>query len=841
MKQIIIKFGEEFRPVFTDVITSSNDIFEEQYKQADTCFDSIIATNITNNINDTNKINNCDNNIIAFTGERGQGKTSAMYTFIEGKIKINSKHLILDHIDPSIFENMHNIVEVVVTMMYNMFDVQREKDGKKDYSELIGLFQTVYESLALVRNPNKFDDLEYDYEGTIQKISRAGDSTKLKHHMWNLVTNFLKFANREDGFLIIPVDDLDLNISLAYKMVEQIRKYLIIPNVVIIMALKIEQLKFCVELQYKKEMKELLDDAMRLNKQEPIDMAERYIEKLIPDVRRIVLPSLRLFATNSEIAIQYMKDGKNLLTDYEELGIEKTIIAYIYKKTGLRFVASEHRIHPIIPNTLRELVNIMSVLVRLREDNLQNIIEFENYMLNSWIPNNLDDGNAVIINKLRSTNPLAMNETICPILLDKLDTLKIFTLYDNPSTKKVTEGLKRHFIKTRDKRISLGDTIALINFFESYYTDSQPKLFAFALKTLYSLTMLKMVRTTPKLLYDFVGGSIWGHEIVMHEDSFIYKETPRIESCISTSIGSKESRTYFKFNSSDFLSIKDKSPNISKEKLSTINNEDLNNMLFISDFKDGFIYGNGVYDKYPTFNFENIIVSAVYPDCIKEKIGDIEWGVTLSSKKIEDYFNNGVICEIVSNVEFSQYIFDYMSEAKRALRKAAKEMSDHIMNLIFNMNAAIGHVDLIEHIEPREIFVETKSAGKWFIDLWDRCQKPLADEEKVVKQKQDKYVDELVKRIKASKSSGFYAYKAFDENMSNIMEYFESVDSYRDIIFIDQIKPLIKRLNKWLIDNKKIEPQPKMPPEFRKEYFKIVDYILNQNPNPIKEEDLADE
>ena len=47
--------------------------------------------------------------------------------------------------------------------------------------------------------------------------------------------------------LLIAIDDLDLCNANAYKMAEQIRKYLIIPDVVIIMALKIEQLQMCVQ------------------------------------------------------------------------------------------------------------------------------------------------------------------------------------------------------------------------------------------------------------------------------------------------------------------------------------------------------------------------------------------------------------------------------------------------------------------------------------------------------------------------------------------------------------------------------------------------------------------
>ena len=64
----------------------------------------------------------------------------------------------------------------------------------------------------------------------------------------DLIKDYLQFMNKSQGKqqLIIAIDDLDLCSANAYKMAEQIRKYLIIPNVCIVISVKIDQLELCV-------------------------------------------------------------------------------------------------------------------------------------------------------------------------------------------------------------------------------------------------------------------------------------------------------------------------------------------------------------------------------------------------------------------------------------------------------------------------------------------------------------------------------------------------------------------------------------------------------------------
>lgn len=69
----------------------------------------------------------------------------------------------------------------------------------------------------------------------------------------------MKYIGDPDGKLIIMIDDIDLHTNQATVMVEQIRKYLVQPNVIILLAIKLDQLAMLKRQQYTIEYKELLD------------------------------------------------------------------------------------------------------------------------------------------------------------------------------------------------------------------------------------------------------------------------------------------------------------------------------------------------------------------------------------------------------------------------------------------------------------------------------------------------------------------------------------------------------------------------------------------------------
>lgn len=143
--ELVIVKGQEFKISVQDTI-KKDDIFIEQYEQAADMLEAILSENQDSDVHKNNTIHSWqqteyENNIIAFCGDRGDGKSSAMLTFINAlwdknepekdneaelfkkrkKIKnVNIAEPIV--IDPSQFDDVHNVLDIVLAKMYKNFN-----------------------------------------------------------------------------------------------------------------------------------------------------------------------------------------------------------------------------------------------------------------------------------------------------------------------------------------------------------------------------------------------------------------------------------------------------------------------------------------------------------------------------------------------------------------------------------------------------------------------------------------------------------------------------------------------------------------------------------------------
>lgn len=407
-----INKGEEFKIAIKN-INDGDTIFYDQYKQALKMLDDIIEASIKENKNTDRdaewKTEDYENNIIAFCGERGEGKSSAMFTFINSLNSLDEKILNdagLENrkvkevyferpivIDPSQFDGVHNILDIILAKLYEKFSYiyMDDKYNIDEYlkEELLHQFQKVYRQVSMISNKAKMLDDEFDYEGNIGKLSKLGESTRLKKGFRRLLELYLEFMDKsrneksKNQQIIIAIDDLDLCSSNAYKMSEQIRKYLILPQVVIIMAVKIEQLELCVQennlSDFEKSIKVSGKDNIKIYN-EVIGMAERYVSKLIPKARRIYLPKAQSLENTDIIYVYKDKDEEiGISDDIEERSLVEKVLKLITEKTGMIFLPEESGISYLLPNNLRDMVNWIVCLSSMETpDGEDNIIYAEN-------------------------------------------------------------------------------------------------------------------------------------------------------------------------------------------------------------------------------------------------------------------------------------------------------------------------------------------------------------------------------------------------------------------------------------------------------------------------------
>ena len=138
------------------------------------------------------------------------------------------------YVDPSALDGVHNILDLLVAKMFKKFKSTLKYDNGKNDAEqqkrLLKSFQMVYRLISIVKDSKKILDDEFDYEGSVDKLSSLSDSMRLKEELINLINTYNDCMNNGDKNVVIPIliDDIDMSFSHAYAMSEQIRKFLII-------------------------------------------------------------------------------------------------------------------------------------------------------------------------------------------------------------------------------------------------------------------------------------------------------------------------------------------------------------------------------------------------------------------------------------------------------------------------------------------------------------------------------------------------------------------------------------------------------------------------------------
>lgn len=532
-RELVIKGGEEFKISVKDKIENT-DLFYDQY---------ILAVKMMNDIvsySDKDKSDKAEwehsefeNNIIAFCGERGEGKSSAMISFTKAVYEhddYTDKSIFfgLDHIkntyfaepiviDPSMLDDVHNVLDIILATLYKKFQDQYKGNTQSingyKREELLDRFQKVYQCVSLINNQTKMLDDEYDYEGNIGKLSKLGQSTGLKKELQELIRTYIeimpdaKKKDRKSGCLLVAIDDLDLCNSYAYKIAEQIRKYLVIPNVVIVMALKVEQLQLCVRENNHKDYERMLRVSQEIPEicEEITNMSERYVAKLIPKIRRIYLPNVHMMQ-NVKLIYSDRNDAE-ILNVESVSSVDGILLDLIYQKTGMKFLPDKTGKNYFLPDNLRDTVNIIALLMDMKEPegenqeekNLvyyENVLRFFNYYDKQWLFSNVSpDEYKEMQGLIHAKSQLHANSVF---LLRKR--------YKAGKKKRSTD-LPQFFAETDDS------FYPVMAWFETYRKNAfgeALKKYAYVFQVLYTIRMNELLRNERyDELIKFIGGYIW--------------------------------------------------------------------------------------------------------------------------------------------------------------------------------------------------------------------------------------------------------------------------------------------------------------------------------------------
>ncbi|MFR0934415.1 hypothetical protein [Gemmiger formicilis] len=529
-------------------------------------------------------------NVISFCADRGQGKTSAMLSYATALSNIgvagdgelgNRRDLfwentsvckysfeVLQSIDPTELEPEDSILKVVLSQMYVRFQAVYEREytehcaysrtqpysQEDDVASLQDLFLRCFH-LADRLNDDKRKAVPLDAEDELAYISETGAGLNTRVVLYKLLAKYLAFITRKsDSFLVIPIDDADLNTNRVYNILEDIRKYLQLPRVLVLMATNITQMESIVEQHFLDEYESSLRQPNGMvNAARCHQIAENYLEKVLPGTRRLYLPNLqdefKSRATAFRIAYIDPKTQEDILEDTytrermhdadakenvktDRWDYQEQLLYFLHKKTGLLFLPSEDTLCPFLPDNMRGLMHFLAFLndmgdivreiehdgesgyraiVRWYQGNdepdvrhqwINNLRHFQRYLVDIWSASNLSVESRNILSELDFYADWGLHRYLLQILPSYYahsNAADNFVLGDDQSHRqRFFDACKKHGIHTESEAFTLegnsyADVCAALSVLDELSKGKQQQKFIYSIRLYYAIYLHRLL------------------------------------------------------------------------------------------------------------------------------------------------------------------------------------------------------------------------------------------------------------------------------------------------------------------------------------------------------------
>lgn len=407
---IVLEVGELRDIKYEEVGKFRTSVLYEAYKEANSITKEIIEDNKRFQAKRGKKasgteIRNLEQiyNIIFFTGNRGTGKTSSMLSYMEflkdyyrisNGVREGSeiKEFLLtegkedymftglEYIDASSLADKEDILGSVLSKMmtkwrdeeersYNDNGIRKNEDYAYKKRQICMRFSKVYEHLKNLRSES--DITEADNDAFMETLEKLSLTWNLQRAFQELVMDYLdimeypgaeKKIGRDNHFLVISIDDLDMNIKHGFQLLEQIRKYFMGPNIIVLMSANYEQLEKICNNHYFTEFEKMRNFGD--TEEYVLSLSREYLEKIVPPQRQIVLQSgiKWRFFNGKKVEVKYCGQTSSMSGTLEEI-VRDDMKRYF----GAGFTLDRKCLYYLTPDTMRELCTWIIRTRRLSE------------------------------------------------------------------------------------------------------------------------------------------------------------------------------------------------------------------------------------------------------------------------------------------------------------------------------------------------------------------------------------------------------------------------------------------------------------------------------------------
>lgn len=262
-----IKIRQSNRIVKESLEEITDLFFEEQYRQADRTLAKIIRDS------GVYKEGLCLD-VLAFLGGRGRGKTSAMcsyFSYLNGLQKANSwsevsqiaekekiRFLALPYIDAAMLAEAEYIIDVILAEMWDEFEKYAKESMRAHETNFERMERNIKQKFIDVRKAylllkereegkSAFAEKEVPVPSALHELASG---INLQQKLQSLIDDYLmifQYDRSNDCYLVIAIDDVDMSGKKAHFILEQIRRFLCMKKVIVLITADIDRLNILLQ------------------------------------------------------------------------------------------------------------------------------------------------------------------------------------------------------------------------------------------------------------------------------------------------------------------------------------------------------------------------------------------------------------------------------------------------------------------------------------------------------------------------------------------------------------------------------------------------------------------
>lgn len=272
-------------------------------------------------------------NILSFIGKRGTGKTTAMDEFcriLKSLEKEGIKHRwmelaleeeeersrlwekrfqfkILTPIDASLLEEKEDLFELILVNIYREYEEKLKRtDGMPDRYRVREITELFTDILRMYDNVREKKRREETGSYIMDILGFMAGSFDIQARLAELIEELflLEDAKCDFSYLVVAIDDLDLNLRHGYEMLEQLQKYFSYFRIIILVTMDYTQMSMVCEEHFCGEMKYTIGRPLKEYASGGKALANDCMTKIFHFSQRMYLPNAKKLMKKSEIRFQ---------------------------------------------------------------------------------------------------------------------------------------------------------------------------------------------------------------------------------------------------------------------------------------------------------------------------------------------------------------------------------------------------------------------------------------------------------------------------------------------------------------------------------------------------------